>query len=912
MPPRKLLGRETELHTLESLVQRASAGAGGALVVEGAAGIGKSALVAEGAASAVGQGIHVITTVGVESEENVAYAGLHQLLYQFRDRINGLPVPQRTALRAALGLSDERVSAPHLVGLAVLTLMSDATAKEPLLVVVEDAHWMDRASLDVVGFVARRIESDPIGLIIVTRGTDDRLEGAGLPVLSVNALTEQTSSDLLHTVAPTLTRQVRRRLLEEAAGNPLALTELPVALNSVTGPSALTMGPLPLTERLERTFAARVSNLPDDTRTVLLVAALNGDGTIDECLAAAGRMLGTAVDVNTLAFAVDVGLLEAQTMRFQHPLMRSAIHHGATAAQRQAAHAALANELTGQPDRRAWHAAAATSGRDERAAQDLHATADRALRRGAIAAALAALMRSAELTENRSALADRLVRAAELALESGQYNIVDDLLTQAGSLELSVQDRGRAAYVSSIRKGFWTRGEGTATAELAELAVEIAAKSPALGLRMLSGTILHCLFGEPGQVARDRVTAAANRMPVESDNPLLVALRAFCAPVDHGGAALEALQQQEERLPDSEIDGYLGTAALLGGAPGLAWRLATRSVDTMWAQGRLPVVTGALSVQAASAARLGDVRAGYLAAEECAQLEREIGQPVLAIDLLGIRTQLGALCGDPLTEEWAAEAERAALPLGLRTALAFAQMGRGTAALCQGRYGDAFGHLRRVFDPADPAFHPWLRLYALSELVEAGVRSDSADVARDIVEELTPLSVGTPAPALLCGLRLSRAMLSPPEVAEMLYREALDEVPADWPFERARLHLALGAWLRRQRRSAESRTMLQAAREVFDALGASAWSERARQELRAGGTTSRRQDPTVVDQLTSTELRVAQLAAQGLTNRQIGERLYVSPRTVSTHLQRMFPKLGVASRGEIAALLVGTQQRHPL
>lgn len=898
-----LLGRETELLALMSLVRQAGAGSGGALVVEGAPGIGKSALVAEAAASAADDGIRVITTAGMESEEDVAYAGLHQLVHQLRDRIDGLPGLQRAALRAAVGLTDEIIPAPHLVGLAVLTLLSDATTKESLLVVVEDAHWMDRASLDVVAFVARRIESDPIVLILVTRGTDDRLAGAGVPVLSVNPLTEEMSSDLLATVAPGLGRQVRRRLLEEAAGNPLALTELPVAVSSVGGGSALTLAPLPLTERLERTFAARVSHLPEETRTVLLIAALNGDGTMDECLAAAARMLGTVVSIETLGRAVDVGLLEARTMGFRHPLMRSAVHHVATATQREAAHAALATELQGQPDRQAWHVAAATSGRDERAAKDLHSTADRALRRGAVAAALAALMRSAELTEDVSALADRLLQAAELALESGQYDIVDDLLTQAGSLELSVQDQGRAAYVGSIRKGFWTRGEGAATAELAELAVEIAADNPELGLRVLSGTILKCLFGEPGQAARERVAAAADRMPVEADNPLLVALRAFCAPVEHGRAALEALERQEERGPDSEMDGYLGTAAVIGGAPALAWRLAARSLDAMWAQGRLTVVKGALSVQAASAARLGDVRAGYLVAEQCAELERDISQPVLAIDLLGIRAQLGALCGDPLTEGWAADAERAALPLGLRTALAFAQSARGTAALCDGRYGDAFGHLHRVFDPADPAFHPWLRFYAVSELVEAGVRSGSSDVASAIVEDLTPLSEATPSPALLCGLRLARALLSPPAAAEPLFRKALDEVPADWPFERARVHLALGAWLRRQRRSAESRVVLQAAREVFDALGASAWSERARQELRAGGTSSPRQDPTVVDQLTSTELRVAQLAAQGLTNRQIGQRLYVSPRTVSTHLQRMFPKLGVTSRGELAAML---------
>jgi DNA-binding CsgD family transcriptional regulator len=314
----------------------------------------------------------------------------------------------------------------------------------------------------------------------------------------------------------------------------------------------------------------------------------------------------------------------------------------------------------------------------------------------------------------------------------------------------------------------------------------------------------------------------------------------------------------------------------------------------------------ALCAHAGSTVRLGDVRAGVLAAEEGIELARETSQPVVHAMVCAIRAQLAALCGDSRAEAWAAEAERVALPGGVRPVLAIVQMARGQEALCQGRYGDAFGHLSRIFDPADPAYHPWMRFYAVAELAEAAVRSESSEAARSVLAELIPLGELNPSPALLCGLRLARALLSPPAAAEPLYRTALDAAPIDWPFERARVYLALGGWLRRQRRPAESRVVLQAAREVFDALGASAWAERARQELRAAGASSPRQDPAVVDQLTSTELHVAQLAAQGLTNREIGERLYVSPRTVSTHLQRMFPKLGLTSRGELAAVLRST------
>ncbi|WP_199438876.1 helix-turn-helix transcriptional regulator [Umezawaea beigongshangensis] len=907
MQRRALLGRETERGALAALVEQAASGSGGAVVVLGAPGIGKSALVAEAAARAEGRGIRVITAVGVESEEDVPCAGLHQLVHQLRDGIDGLPGPQRAALRAAVGLVDEAVPGLYLVGLAALTLLSDAAVKTPLLVVVEDAHWMDRASLEVLGFVARRIESDPLALVAVTRGLDDRLGSAGLPVLRLNPLTDAVSGELLDAVAPGLGQQVRRRLLEEAAGNPLALTELPVALRSVGGAYALTPGPLPLTERLERTFTARVSRLPADTRAVLLLAALNGDGTVDECLAAAARMLGRAVDVAALGPAVGAGLVEAWGMVFRHPLVRSAMHHAATAAERQAAHAALAAELEGQPDRQAWHRAAATAGPDEQAARDLDSTAGRALRRGGVAAALGALRRAAELTADPSARADRLLRAAELALESGQCDVASHLLVRARSLDLSVRDQGRAAWVGiALVEG--AQGEGTATAELAELAVEIAAGGePVLGLRMLWGAVLHCFWGEPGPAARQRVTDAVGRMPVDADNADLVALRAYCTPVERGRDVFESLAAQLERSSeDAEGDQLLGSAAVTAGAPALAGRLTARSLDPLRTQGRLSMLARALCVQAGSAARLGDVRTGHRAAEEAAELARATGQRLVHAMVHAIRAQLAAVCGDPLAEAWAAEAERTALPGGARPALAIVQMARGQAALCQGRYGDAFGHLHRVFDPADPAFHPWLRFYGVSELVEAAVRSESAEAARDVLEELTPLGELTPSPALLCGLRLARALLSPSDTAEPLYRAALDAVPADWPFERARVHLALGEWLRRHRRPAESRVVLQAAREVFDALGASAWAERARQELRAAGTSSPGQDPATVDRLTSTELHVAQLAAQGLTNREIGERLYVSPRTVSTHLQRMFPKLGVTSRGELAAVLRGT------
>ncbi|EOD67610.1 AAA family ATPase, partial [Amycolatopsis vancoresmycina] len=420
-----LSGRDTELKELGELVDGPEDRSG--VLIRGEAGIGKSALVACAAAAASVAGLRVLRTTGAEAERNLAYAGLHQLLYPVRAGVAELPEPQRDALRTALGLATGPEPSTYLVGLATLTLLAEAAAAKPLLLVAEDVHWLDRASADVLAFVARRIETEPIVLVATLRdGSEGPLADAGLVSMVLERLPPDASAELLDSVAPRLAPAVRTRVLAEAAGLPLALTELPSAVADLDGLDPV----LPLTERLERTFSARVSALPDETRTALLVAALNETTSLTETLTATAALLGGSADPEILAPAVEARLIElsAGAVTFRHPLMRSAIPASAAPLDRRNAHLALVEALGDQPDRRAWHQAAATSGPDETVAAELERTAERARFRGGAAAAIAALEQAARLSDRPERRADRLLLAAELAVESGRRETAERLV----------------------------------------------------------------------------------------------------------------------------------------------------------------------------------------------------------------------------------------------------------------------------------------------------------------------------------------------------------------------------------------------------------------------------------------------------------------------------------------------------
>jgi DNA-binding CsgD family transcriptional regulator/tetratricopeptide (TPR) repeat protein len=904
-----LVGRERELGALEDLVDGVG-DHGGALVLCGEPGIGKSALLAMANRHATDRGMQVLAATGVQSEAHLPFAGLHQLLRPIIAGAMGLPVRQRMALLAAFGMADVAAPDRFIIALAALELLADTAASGPVLVAVEDAQWLDRPTGDVLAFIARRLESEPIVLLAAVReGHASALGEAGLPELRLEGLDAAAADTLLTAHAPPLASRVRERLLAEAMGNPLALLELPVALGSdQLGEGALPEW-LPLTARLERAFAARLSELSAMTRRLLLVAAVDHDGILAEVLAAAAILerTDTEVAVEALTPAVDARLVEIDELgvRFRHPLVRSAIHQAASFHERHAAHAALAQVLVDQPDRRAWHRAASVVGPDETVAGELEELAARAQRRGGLGVAAAALERAARLGEDPAGQGNRLLRAAELELELGRRDLVVGLLQEAEPLQLAEVERRRMLWLREMLDPS-SLGDAAKLRSMVDAAARVAADGDQdLAVNLLWRAAQRCFWGDPGQQARDQVLAATERLHLDDGDPRLLAILAYVAPVERGRVIIDRLSRLASDVGgDAQATGLLGTAAMVVGAFDLAAGFLAAASAGLRAQGRLGHLARLRTLQAWSAVYLADWKGAMPAAEEASQLAAETREPLWAASAQVVKAMLAGLRGErEVADTLAAHAEQAAYPIGARFLLAIAQLSRGLAALGVGRHDDAYEHLGRVFDRADVAYHPFTPTWALSALPATTPHSGHRDAARAVLEELEPLAAQTPSSWFQAGMSYARPLLADDQDAEPLFQAALDSDLVRWPLLRPRLLLAYGVWLRRQRRVAESRAPLRAARDSFDAIGAIPWGERARQELRASGEASHRPSPQAWDQLSPQELQIAQLAADGFSNREIGQQLYLSHRTVSSYLYRVFPKLGISSRSQLRAVL---------
>jgi DNA-binding CsgD family transcriptional regulator/tetratricopeptide (TPR) repeat protein len=900
-----LVGRDAEQALLAELIGQAPGG-GGAMVLLGDPGIGKTSLLRATAARAQQAGFAVLETAGVESEALLPYAGLHQLLRPVLSSAGALPEPQRRALLTAFGEDDEASSERFFVALAALNVLAEAASRRPVLVAADDVQWLDHPTQEALAFLARRVSQDAVAVVAAVRaGHPGPFVTAGLPQLDVGGLDDASAREVLAAHAAGLSAADQERVLGEALGNPLALVELPVSWRAAAPGPHYAPRPVPLTARLERAFAARAFELPAATRTALLVAAVDDGLRLSEVLDAAALLvseIGTA-DV-TPAITARLVEINGSEFRFRHPLMRTAIRQAASIPQRQAAHAALAEVLRDQPDRGVWHRAASILGRDEAVAGELEAAARHARRRGGTAVAVAALQRAADLGD-RPHRARRLLQAAELGFELGREDLVLGLVAAAEPLGLPSHEQARLTW---IRESF-TDGipGGAAKAQaLAAVAGQAAADGDTdLALKLLYGAGLRCWWADPGEAARDQVVAAAERLDVGQSDPRLLVVLAFAAPIGQGAVVIDRLAHLPPAASsDAAAMRLAGNAAMAVGAFDMAAGFLAAAAAGLRAQGRLGLLARALVLQAWSAVHAGDLGAAICAAEEAHQLAQETRQPLIMATARAVQAILAALRGDvEAAEAAAAEAERTCVPLRASAVLAAAQLARGLACLGAGRPVDAVAHLRRIHDPADPAYHYAVRCYTIGDLAEAALRSGNLHDIGAFIREMETAARQTPSPSLHGGLRYARALLATGGQAGELFSTALRPGMTVGPFQRARVQLAHGEWLHQQRRDAAARTPLRDAIEVFDALGVLPWSQRACQQLRATGEKSRPWIPGACDQLTAQELQIARMAADGLTNREIGQRLFISHRTVGSHLYRIFPKLDITSRGQLASRL---------
>jgi DNA-binding CsgD family transcriptional regulator/tetratricopeptide (TPR) repeat protein len=895
--PRLLLGRDRDLAELYKLVDGIE-DRGGALVVRGEAGIGKSALLAAASERALDRGVTVVPTTGALSEARLAFAGLHQLVLPLLGGLDLLPDPQRQALESAFGIAEGDAPDLFLIGLATLGLVAERAAETPLLLVVDDAHWLDRASSGVLQFVARRIESDPAVLLFgVREGLPSSFADADLPGLRLAGLDQDASNALLDLGAAALPADLRRRILEEAAGNPLALIELPAAAAEL-GTRAAQTDPLPLTARLEQTFASRLTTLDTDMQRLLLLAALD-EVDLVELSRAAGKPVEPA-DLEP-AVAAGLGTLDSGGFRFRHPLIVSAVKQAATTEQLRSAHAALAEALSDDPDRVVWHRAAAVPGRDEAVAEELEAAAHRATLRGAGDVAVAAFERAAELSATPQSRAHRLFRAGDLAQKLGRPSDAVRFLTAAQQTGLPAAEDATATFYIEIAENTWS---GAATIRnFARIARELTdAGEGRRALDALETISVRAYWERLDDEARREIASISDEIAVRADEPARLHIIGLIDPIGRAKQVLEELARLSPvGMSDPDELFQLGAAASSVWAENLALPFLRAAAACARAHGRMNLLFQTLAFEAWAEIRRGAVRDAITRAAEGARIAEEIHAHRYVAAAWVAQAIAGAEQGESETaERLIAEAEAVLVPLGATPLLALTAFARGRLALAGERFGEAHEHFLRIFDPTSVAFHPFVQGWALADLADAAVRGDGdVDAVRTYLSEWKQIATATTAPHLQVQVAYTAAILAPDATAERHFRAAIAAAQPDWPFYVARAQLAYGVWLRRRRRMTQSRAPLREAAETFDALGLLRYAERSRRELRASGETVRARGPEAWAQLSPQELQIAQLAAEGLSNREIGEQLYLSHRTVESHLYRLFPKLGVTSRAQL-------------
>lgn len=911
----RLLGRRRECAVVDDLLQAARDGQGAAMVLRGEPGIGKSALIEYARASA--QGFRVISVAGVEAETELAFGGLHQLCAPLLDRFAQLPAPQRAALETAFGMSAGSPPDRFLVGLAVLSLLGDAAQDEPVICLVDDAQWLDEISAQTLSFVARRLVAERVVMLFAERVPATRAFFERLPALQIVGLADHDARALLQTVAPgQLDIRIREQILAEARGNPLAILELPRDRTPLSAADPVGTDGQPLASRIETGFLHRIETLAPATRQLLLVAAAEpvGDAAL---LQRAGERMGIDVD-EAAREAENAGLVTRRGMvRFRHPLVRSAAYRGATPQERRRAHQALADAIdpASDPDRRLWHLASAAPEPAESVATQMEQAASRSMERGGVAAAAAFLDRASRLTPDPAQRGKRALAAAQAKSQAGAYDEALELLDIASLSPLSAYDEARTDLVRG-RLQFFSRSAAKGLPLLLSAAERLERFDPKLAKETYRDAMYAALTagklagGSIGQVASAVLNMTISSEPTRADL-LLVGLSRVIA--DGYAAGLPQIQRalrsyRTAALPPDEALGWLPLVCRVAHN---AWDFDTWSslsgslVELARGTGALSVLPSALLLRLSNRVFAGELAVADALVSEAANVGDVTGSNVLA--------HYAALVVDPWTGR-----ESQALRTIQTVTDDFLLRGEGKVSTATGwaaavlynglgRYDEAFDAARRG---ASYPTEMGLSSSAMVELVWAaahlGRPGEATAEARRVVEMAaasgTDWALGTAA--------LVTAMVGDERDADGLYREAIDRLERGGTrMFVARAHLLYGEWLRRAGRRSEARRNLDLAHRMLSTFGAAAFAERARQELAAVGVQMPKpsQDASTGADLTQQEARIAQLAADGLTNPEIGAQLFLSAHTVEWHLRKVFSKLGISSRKDIGTRLADLQ-----
>ena len=890
-----------------------------ALVLRGEAGVGKSALLEYLVAHASGCGIG--RAAGVESEMELAYAGLQQLCAPLLDRVERLPGPQRDALGIAFGLRDGAAPDRFLVGLAVLSLLSDVAEDRPVVCVVDDAQWLDAASAQALAFVARRLGAESVGLVFAVREPQGERHFEGLPELAVGGLNDRDARELLASVVTgPLDERVRDRIVAETRGNPLALLELPRRRTpaELAGGFGLSDAPA-LSERIEQSFTERLAALPPATRLLLLIAAAEPMG--DPVLVwRAAAELGTGPEAAAPATAAGLVDFGAQ-VRFGHPLVRSAIYSGAAPEERRRAHRALAKATDADidPDRRAWHRAHATTGLDEDVAAELERSAGRARARGGLAAGAAFHERAVELTPNPRRRAQRALLAAKSKHQAGANDAALRLLAVAAAGPLDELERARAQLLHAQIAFAMTRGR-----DAPRLLLEAAKRLESLDPRLARDTYLEALAAAlsaeslvragDGREIGAAVLAADWQSSTHACDLLLdgLALLTREGYADGTPALKIALRAfRDERLSEEDELRWLWLASRIARAlaDDQPWdELTARHLELARRDGAFSVLPialrdrmevelfagriGVATSLAAEADAIVEATGSHLGLRTSIMLANWRGRDAEALALIEARQQEARRRGEGLrvaANEWGSTQRYNGL----------------------GRYEDALSAAERAAEDPRGLGQP---MWVLAERIEAAVRSGQAERARGPLAQLAELAHAAGTDWALGTHARAAAMLADGAAAERLYREAIERLTrmhTRGSQTLARAHLLYGEWLRREHRRVDAREQLRVAHTMLSGMGADAFAERARRELLATGETVRKRTVETLDELTPQEVQVARLAADGKTNPEIGAHLFLSPRTVEWHLSKVFGKLGIGSRRELSAALSEVEEPSP-